>query len=727
MQHQWDTLIQDEYASSVIRDGVVPELTSTLPPRYPQRRRMPASPPTAMQRAEAELVSALYEQRVLDALTDGIPPPDSSPCPVSLRMPGVVHPWYSAYFLVPKPTAGEYRGILDMRGVNEHVVSRSFKMDTLKTVKDILRPDDYMTSVDISSAYPHVPVARRFRNLMCLRTTREVELPHPSTTDPEVTAACVQASGFSKFQAADFTRASVQQDSVPTSVAPESLRKSEFSDLASQGAPERPSGAPEASGTFKCQDFRFRCLPFGLKSAPRIWTRIFKPVITYLRSVHSIRLVVYLDDILICNSTREGCHRDTVTVVNVLRSLGFLLNEKKCATVPSKRREFLGLICDSQAMMFRVPPNKRRVFMQDSRHFLTSARCGRVTVRHLARWLGKARAFGDAVFYARRRTRAALRSLNSALARGLHWDARVRPSQDVINEVKYWLQEASLWVGHGILIPQHDVTIDTDAGPWAWGGYLGPNFVQGFWTSWEQDNLSQNHKELLGVFYTLQGFEHSLRNKTVLVQTDNKSVMSYLGKGQGGRSHSLSVKAEEILDWCLARGIRLRCLHLAGILNIRADKISRQYESRSEYMLRPEVFQTLERRWGPHDVDLFAARHNHQTPAYYSRQLDSAALPGADAFLHDWSLHRNPYANPPFFLIPQVLRQVRQQRVETMTIVVPDWGAAWLPDLQALAVCAPVRLPDSAASPLMSSALPTPWPSSTPRWTTSAWRLSGLS
>ena len=512
-----------------------------------------------------------------------------------------------------------------------------------------------------------------------------------------------------------------------TVVHPETVQQSEFSDLTPPDRPERPAGAPEAPGTFKCQDFRFRCLPFGLKSAPRIWTRMFKPVITYLRSVHSIRLVVYLDDILICNSTRAGSHRDTVTVVNVLRSLGFLLNEKKCATVPSKRREFLGLICDSQAMMFRVPPKKRRVFMQDSRHFLQSARSGHVTVRLLARWLGKARAFGDAVFYARRRTRAALRSLNSALARGLHWDARVRPSQDVINEVKYWLQEASLWVGHGILIPQHDVTIDTDAGPWAWGGYLGPNFVQGFWTAWEQDNLSQNHKELLGVFYTLQGFEHRLRNKTVLVQTDNKSVMSYLGKGQGGRSRSLSVKAEEVLDWCLARGIRLRCLHLAGILNIRADKISRQYESRSEYMLRPEVFRSLERRWGPHDVDLFAARHNHQTPAYYSRQLDSAALPGADAFLHDWSQHRSAYANPPFFLIPQVLRQVRQQRVVAMTIVVPDWGAAWLPDLQALAVCPPMQLPDTAASPLMTSALPSPWPATAPRWTTSAWRLSGLS
>jgi hypothetical protein len=100
---------------------------------------------------------------------------------------------------------------------------------------------------------------------------------------------------------------------------------------------------------------------------------------SYLRRVHGIRLVIYLGDILICNQSRSGCHRDTQIVVDVLRSLGFLLNAKKCATVPAQRREFLGLICDSKAMIFRVPPKKRRVFMHDSKAFLTLARQGKIT------------------------------------------------------------------------------------------------------------------------------------------------------------------------------------------------------------------------------------------------------------------------------------------------------------------------------------------------------------
>eukprot|EP01050_Picozoa_sp_SAG11_P055307 SAG11_NODE_33717_length_275_cov_2.619318_1_plen_83_part_01 len=83
------------------------------------------------------------------------------------------------------------------------------------------------------------------------------------------------------------------------------------------------------------------------------------------------------------------------------------------------------------------------------------------------------------------------------------------------------------------MIPTHDVSIDTDVGPWAWGGFLGQQSAGGFWSRRQLTRLSQNHKELLGVFFTLQAFEEQLVGKTVLVQTDNKSVISYLMKGGG--------------------------------------------------------------------------------------------------------------------------------------------------------------------------------------------------
>ena len=42
--------------------------------------------------------------------------------------------------------------------------------------------------------------------------------------------------------------------------------------------------------------YQFTCLPFGLSSSGRIFTRAMKPVIAFLRAI-GIRLLIFLDDI----------------------------------------------------------------------------------------------------------------------------------------------------------------------------------------------------------------------------------------------------------------------------------------------------------------------------------------------------------------------------------------------------------------------------------------------
>jgi len=46
---------------------------------------------------------------------------------------------------------------------------------------------------------------------------------------------------------------------------------------------------------WKGKFYQYICLPFGLCSAPRVFTKILKPVVAWLRG-RGIRLVIYLDD-----------------------------------------------------------------------------------------------------------------------------------------------------------------------------------------------------------------------------------------------------------------------------------------------------------------------------------------------------------------------------------------------------------------------------------------------
>ncbi|VDO65266.1 unnamed protein product [Heligmosomoides polygyrus] len=54
-------------------------------------------------------------------------------------------------------------------------------------------------------------------------------------------------------------------------------------------------GVDEHSTRIDYRLYRFKALPFGLNSAPYVYTRLIKPVTGHLRN-HGIRVVVYLDD-----------------------------------------------------------------------------------------------------------------------------------------------------------------------------------------------------------------------------------------------------------------------------------------------------------------------------------------------------------------------------------------------------------------------------------------------
>ena len=55
---------------------------------------------------------------------------------------------------------------------------------------------------------------------------------------------------------------------------------------------------------FKDRFYQFNCLPFGLASAPWVFTKTLKPTAALGREL-GIRLIVYIDDILLMAETKE--------------------------------------------------------------------------------------------------------------------------------------------------------------------------------------------------------------------------------------------------------------------------------------------------------------------------------------------------------------------------------------------------------------------------------------
>ena len=90
----------------------------------------------------------------------------------------------------------------------------------------------------------------------------------------------------------------------------------------------------------------------------------------------------------------------------------------------------------------------------------------------------------------------------------------------------------------------------------------------------------------------------------------------------------------------------------------------------TEWTLYQEVFDSLRKRW-PVMVDLFASSLNHRCGVYIAPISDPMAA-GTDAILQSWD-YLQGYAFPPFAMLLQVLRKLRESKQAVITLIAPFW------------------------------------------------------
>ena len=111
--------------------------------------------------------------------------------------------------------------------------------------------------------------------------------------------------------------------------------------------------------SWKGQTFQFTCLLFGLSTAPRIFTKLLRPVVGLLCSIR-VRCIIYLDDILILAQRKDMLLHQTEATLELLESLGFLVNYKKSQLLPTQIITFLGFTVDSTKRQLSLPPEKMK-------------------------------------------------------------------------------------------------------------------------------------------------------------------------------------------------------------------------------------------------------------------------------------------------------------------------------------------------------------------------------
>ena len=152
--------------------------------------------------------------------------------------------------------------------------------------------------------------------------------------------------------------------------------------------PINPCHQPLLSFQWEEKYYMFTCLPFGLSAAPRVFTKLLKPVVGLLRQL-GCRLTIYLDDLLILHQHKDRLQQMVQLIGQLFSSLGLIVNHKKSILLPTQILEFLGFNINSQSMQISLPQEKMRKIQQDSNRLLAQQS---VSVRQIAQFVGKATA-----------------------------------------------------------------------------------------------------------------------------------------------------------------------------------------------------------------------------------------------------------------------------------------------------------------------------------------------
>jgi hypothetical protein len=373
--------------------------------------------------------------------------------------------------------------------------------------------------------------------------------------------------------------------------------------------------------------------------------------------------------------------------MQITEEAGFLINFDKSHLEPNQQMVYLGVHLDLKTNMAKPSEERISDVLRVIREICAKSR---ICALDLVSLLGLLNSCKRIVPQARLR----LRPLQLYLL--CHW----RPSTDDIEKmipVKQPLKEHLSWwtretLSQGVYLGEEvaSVVLTTDASNAGWGGYLEAHTAQGTWSVVES-KFHINLLEMLGVWNSLKHLLPHVRNRKVLIRSDNFAVVTYINKEGGTKSPKLCMMVWQMLMWCQTQNMRLHAQHIAGLSNRMADLLSRKRVAPTEWSLHTAVVETVFAIMGRPHIDLFASEENRKLPIFCTWQRSEVAL-AMDALSISWNGFLG-YAFPPFALLHKVLEKVRHHTCKVI-LIAPAWPKrAWYVQILRHLAGQPVLLP----------------------------------
>lgn len=461
--------------------------------------------------------------------------------------------------------------------------------------------------------------------------------------------------------------------------------------------------------------YEFSCLPFGLNTAPYTFTKTMKPIIHILRAKGFLS-VIYLDDLLLVGKTKEECYRNVNETINLLNTLGFVINYEKSTLKPRQICKYLGFIFNSNKLSISLPADKTLKIIQKINNIKRLEVC---KIRKFAQLIGLLISACPTNKYSWLHTKVLEREKITYLRKNFNnYNKIMKLTKNVKDELEWWLKNIQHFE-KTFKLHKFDMELFSDASETGWGAFNNKEAIHGFWDQ-SESREHINYLELKATFNGIKSFAKNFQNCNILLRIDNTTAIAYINKMGGTRYKKLNEISNSLWKWCENKNIWLFASYINSKDNVIADRESRISNIDTEYSLSDKAYEKICSKFGYSEIDLFASSSNKKCQKFVSWKKDPDSFK-VDAFTLSWE-NLQFYAFPPFALIPKIINKIISDNALGI-LVVPMWqGQTWYPLFEQLLVEEPLILKPNKNLLLSPFRKPHPlWP----KLTLVAGKLSG--
>ena len=335
--------------------------------------------------------------------------------------------------------------------------------------------------------------------------------------------------------------------------------------------PVHPSDRRLLGMRWKGKTFVNMALPFGLRSAPLIFSADADALAWMMQQQGVGWVAHYVDDFITVGAPDSGeCARYVDIMHKVCEDTAMPVEPEKDEG-PATTISFLGLELDSVASEVRLPQNKLQRLRSMLGSWLGRKACKK---RELLSLIGSLTHACRAV----RPGRSYLRRLINLSTSPRHLDQFIRLNREARADMEWWYLFISTWNGTSMMLTDQagdpTITLTSDAsGTWGCGAYTGEHWFMLPWTS----NIQEVHiavKELVPIVIAALMCGQEWKGLVVRARCDNSAVVAIVNSGSSRNPQAMHLR--RCLAFLAAKGdFKLKAMHIRGVENVAADALSR--------------------------------------------------------------------------------------------------------------------------------------------------------